>query len=223
MVVFSIMLFVLSFFIGRSMEETKISEEKKKKQEQQIKEEGQFSYSNQEAEKGPKNESTSKKPEHQHEHLLESDLPDLSNLEVLKEQEKEKAITLKDLFPQKDLDESNKVAEAFIQAYYSFNGDSPMENIEKAKIHMSKALYDSYKGQQVRPTQTIYKKEITSLEVYEPYSPTNQYITWNVRVTGKVFNSKGELSYEETYDYALKLIKEDAGYKVDKMALNVAH
>ena len=225
MIVFSIMLFIISFIVGSKLEKKEDKAQKKEKQEQKIKEEEQFSYSNVEQDKngskGQPNESTS---EQENKYILESDYPDLSNLEAIKEQEKEKAITLKDLYPQKDLDESNKVAEAFIRAYYPFNGDSPMENIENAKIHMSKALYDSFKKQQpARPTQTIYKKELITLEVYEHYNPSDKYITWNVRVSGKVFNSNGDINGEEIYDYSLKLIKEEGSYKVDKFGLNVAY
>ena len=213
------MLFIISFFVGENIEEEKKLAEKKEKQVQQIKEE-QFSYSNSE-EKDSSNENTSEKQEERY--GKDEDYPDISNLEALKEQEKEKAITLKDIFPQHDLDESNEVAEAFITLYYPFNGDYPMENVENAKIHMSKALYHSNKGQQVRPTQTVYRKELISVEVYEPYNPTDKHITWNAIVVGKVFNSQGELNKEETYDYSLKLIKEDGSFKVDKFVLNVAH
>lgn len=216
MIVFSIMLFIIGFFVGKNIEEGQKQAAIKEKQEQQKKEEGQYSYSH--SEKNPKVNHDEHSNEAHHEHYI-TDNPEEDKVDLPTNQ----TLTLQALFPQKDLAESKKVAEAFVRYYYPFNGDNPLENVEKSKIHMSKALYNTLKGQMVRPTQTIYKKQLTKLEVYEPYNPTDQYITWNVRVIGNVFNSKGELNKKETNDYSLKLIKEDGVFKVDKFTLNVAY
>lgn len=214
MVVLSIMLLIVGFLVGKNIEE----KEEKAKQSQNRNETytEKYSYSGSDSNSNNSSDFSNKKNSHEH---YEFDNPEVDKVDVPSQQPK----TLEDFFSKEDLEKSKKVAEIFIKNYYQFNGDNPLEHIKKSEKYMSKELLNKLKTNMIRPTQTIYKKELTYIEVYEPYNVSNEYITWNVRVKGKVFNIQGEFSKEEIYDYSLKMIKENNEYKVDKFALNIAH
>lgn len=206
------MLLIISFLIGKNLEEKKKQENVK----QEHKEKGEnFSYS---STKKASYESDLKNEQKGNENYKYNN-PEIDKVAIPKEQ----PITLSKFFSESDIEASKKVAEAYITLYYPFNGDNPSGNVENAKQYMSDALYNSIKGQLVRPTQMVYKKELTQIDVYEPYNPTDKYITWNVRVKGNVFDTQGNQTKEETYDYSLKMVKVNENFKVDKFILNVAY
>lgn len=211
MVVIAIMLFIIGFNIGKDLEGEKDKAELENQKEEQYSEVYSPSDSIIQLD-------DSDSEEHEHEHY------DYSNPEVDKEKiPTNQSSTLSDYFSKEDIRESRKVSESFIEAYYPFNGDKPIENLENAKEYMSERLFEEYRRNIPRPTQSIYKKKVKSIESYEPYDPSENYLEWNVRVVGEVFDSNGELHKEETYDYALKLTKVDGIFKVQEISLNLTN
>lgn len=210
MVVITIMLFIIGFYIGKDVEKEEEKAELKRQKEEQYTE--VYSPSD-----SPKNLEDSE-DEHEHENY-EYENPEVDKEEVPTTQ----SSTLADYFTKEEIEASKKVAEDFIEAYYPFNGDKPLENLENAKEYMSERLFEEYRSSVPRPTQSVHSKEIISLEAYEPYDPSENYLEWNVRVVGEVFDSNGELNKEETYDYTLKITKVNETFKVQDISLNLTN
>lgn len=217
MIVIPIMLFVIGYMVGEKIEK---KEEKEKLKEEQVSLGESFSHSEVDRYHTEEDDNHQSNADQEHYHGEY----EYENPEVDKNEEPlEKSTTLSDLFDEKELEESKEVARKFVAAYYPLDGENPAGNIDKSKEYMTSALYRDLKGEIVRPTNTVFKKKLTSIEVYEPYNPTDEHITWNVRVKGEVFDIKGNLTKDEIYDYSLKLIKENQEFKVDKLLLNTPY
>ncbi len=207
MVVFAIMLFIVGFNVGKKIEEQEAIAEKEKEKDEAYTEVYSPSDLNQSVEES----------QEEHEHY------EYFNPEVDKKSvPEEKSSTLSDYFSKKDIERSRNVAEGFIKAYYPFDGNNPLENIENAKEYMLGSLYERFKEFIAKPTQTIFRKELKNIEVYEPYDPPKDYIKWNVKVTGEVFDTEGNITKEETYTYSLQIIKDNDSFKVQDFSLNLA-
>lgn len=217
MVGLSAMLLIIAFFVGdKQSEKAKSHTEVNQEQTEDL--QADHSYSDNH---GSHDSTDSSTITDEHEHVHEE--YEYENPEVDQEENPPKQKTLADYFPKEDLDASKKVAESFIKNYYPFDGDNPVKHIENSKQYMSDELAKKIPTTNIRSTQTIHKKELVSLEVYEPYNISDEVITWNVRVKGKVFDRNGKQTQEETYDYALEMVKTENGFKVDNFTLNTGH
>lgn len=133
--------------------------------------------------------------------------------------------SLEDFFTTEEIEQATKTAKDFIQAFYAFNGDKPMEHIENAKEYMTERLYNQLSGGiPPRPSDETYSKEVIELEIYEPYNPNDdENITLVARISGDVMDFKGNKSKEEVTEYEIKLVLKDDNYKVDKYEVTSMH
>lgn len=210
-IVLAIMLFIIGFLIGKSNETDKTNKETQQQEETENMVDG-FSYSDLNN-KGNQNSSNDEqnnenKPMHK---AYEQENPEV---DFNKNAEREVSV-LEDYFNKKEIAKAKKVTKAFLKAYYPFNGDKPTKNIEKALKYSSEKLQEDITGKVVKPTYEFFKREITEIEVYEPYDPSGEQMELKARVKGKIFNSKGKLTEKEILEYDLKLISFKDTFKVD--------
>ncbi|TMN20937.1 hypothetical protein [Lentibacillus cibarius] len=126
-------------------------------------------------------------------------------------------------FSGEQIKESRKVAKQFATNYYAFNGDKPIQHIKNAHAYMTDKMYQKLVEKTPRPTAAIYKKQIVSAKVYEPYEPSEEYFVWKARVTGDIYNSKGKKTRQEVVNYTLKMKQIEETFRVRNYKLNVLH
>ncbi|MFD2760458.1 hypothetical protein [Lentibacillus juripiscarius] len=126
-------------------------------------------------------------------------------------------------FSDEQIKQSKKVAKQFATNYYAFNGDRPTQHIKNARAYMTDKMYQKLVEKTPKPTATIYKKQIVSAEVYEPYEPSKEYFVWKVRITGDIYNSKGKKTKQEIVNYTLKMKQTEETFQVRNYMLNVLH
>ncbi|MEC1158696.1 hypothetical protein [Cytobacillus horneckiae] len=220
MIVFTIVLFIFGFYVGKDIEE---EEKKAAAHTQSNKDEESFSINQLESNENDNGQHQNEnEEEHNHDHShgeyeLENPMADAN-------EELEGEINqLTDYFSKEDISQAKEVSVQFIKEYYPFDGNKPSQNINDAKKYMSSALYDELKERVIRPTQTIFRKELKSFEVYEPYNPTDEYLTINVLVKGEIYDVKDNINKKEESHYSIKIINEDGKFKVDKYTLDTAY
>ncbi|MFC2947579.1 hypothetical protein [Virgibacillus sediminis] len=128
-----------------------------------------------------------------------------------------------DYFSKEAIEASRQAARNFVEKYYSFQGEEPLEHIENAKPYMTDDMYEELKNENPRPTAAVSYKEVETIDVYEPYEPTEEHLIWKVRVQGNVFDSGGNKTAEESMDYTLQMEEEEGSFKVQNYMLNVPY
>jgi hypothetical protein len=122
---------------------------------------------------------------------------------------------LEDFFSEEDINASKETARQFSEKYYQFNGGDPLSHVENAKAYMTTALYIKLFQSPPRPTLSTFKKEVKTIDLYEPYDVSGQEIAWMSRINGTVYDQKGNITKEEVLEYRLRMTREnDKGYKV---------
>lgn len=116
-----------------------------------------------------------------------------------------------------EIQTTKRTAEDFIKVIYPVNGDDPMGNFKKTENFTTKTLYsmiNSGEADFVRPTSDFYYRELKSIQVEEPKSISDQFITWRVKATGEIKNKNGKKTDDDTTVYLLRFDKEADKYKV---------
>ncbi|WP_394237464.1 hypothetical protein [Niallia oryzisoli] len=116
---------------------------------------------------------------------------------------------LKDFFSEEDIKASNEVARQFSENYYPFDGGDPLSHIENVKEYMTTDLYEQVSKEVPRSTLTTFRKEVKSIELYEPYDVSSKEIMWMSRINGTVYNHAGEKTKDEVLEYRLIITKEN--------------
>jgi len=129
---------------------------------------------------------------------------------------------LKDFFSEEDIDASKETARQFSEKYYQFNGGDPLSHVENAKPYMTTALYTKLSQSPPRPTLSTFKKEVNTIDLYEPYDVSGQEIAWMSRINGTVYDQKGNITKEEVLEYRLRMTREnEKGYKVANVIITL--
>ncbi len=203
-IVFTVMLFVLGYFIGKSAEK----EENKNDKIEEVKNEG-FSYSDMENDKEKKTENVEENEPSHEEYKQENPEVDFDeNAEI-------EVNVLSNKFTQEQINEAKNVVQKFTEAYYPFDGNNPTQSIENAKPFVTEELLNKIVGQVVRPTFEYFSRKPIKIEVYEPYEPEKEIMNLIARVTGEVYNADGALSNKETVEYNIKLVPFENTFKIN--------
>ncbi len=210
-IVFAIMLFIIGFMLGKQEESNSANEEETHSETSY----DGFSYTELQGSENDNIQNDSHEAEN-NEPMDDYEMEDPES-DFDKNVEREVRV-LEDYFTNEEVEEAKEVAIQFVENYYSFNGEIPLENIENAMEYVSEDLQETIKAKVIRPTADYYKRETISIEVYEPYNPSSEDMELSVRVKGEVFNMEGDVTKEETIDYHLKLIPFEDTFRVNEMS-----
>lgn len=206
-IVSTIMLFIIGFFVGKA-EENK----KKNEQEQQAienKEDG-LSYSDI---YGDPQEDQENEEDHEDDPL--HDHYNYENPELFLDENAEREVNiLEDFFTKEEIIEAKKVSEEFIKNYYPFDGDNPIKHIENSFKFCTDDLKEKLSRGNIKPVADYYSRNYIEISVFEPYDPAENEMIINVRVTGEVFNAEGKKVDNELVEYELNLIPYENTFKI---------
>lgn len=205
MVALAVMLFVIAFFIGRKVEEKSTNAALNKEQQNHL-----YSQPGKTLDQGHEMDL-------HEEYEFEESIIDKS-----KEVNEENRLKMADFHSAADIQASKKAAESFIRVYYPFDGNHPLQHIEKSKPYMTNELFQQHWLNPARPTYHTFKKKLTRIEIREPFDSSRYYIAWDVIVNGEVENAAGNPANETAW-FLLKMVKKGNEFKVSSLALNKPH
>lgn len=130
--------------------------------------------------------------------------------------------TLSELFNETNLEITKQMAKDFMNNFYNFNGKSPIENIENSKEYLCEDLYNFLLEHPERPTATMFERKLISVEVFEPFAPIEEAITWDVKVVGEIIDGQG-IKTVKTDVYLLRFGQKEEQFKITDFLVNFPH
>lgn len=131
--------------------------------------------------------------------------------------------TLEEIYGERAVKEARTVAENFLKAYFSYNGDNPMKSVERAEPYVTESLYDKIDESNFQSGSSDYYREFKKLkEVKSGKKPSpNDPIPLIYYVDG-VKTSADKQNEKYTNDlFVLSVKKENGSYKVDSFKINL--
>lgn len=232
-IVLSIMLLIFGYLFGKEVEEKELQlqkEEEKKQEELEMQEGFSMDELEEQQEREKQQEEREIRDSLSREELegepMHGDYEYTDPMVDFDEDVERETGALEDFFDKEKIEQSIETTKAFIEAYYPFNGDKPLEHIQNAKNHMTERLYGELDIDiPPRPSDNYYATNIKDYEVYEPYNHNDkENIVLVVRINGEVLNAEGEKEKDEVVEYEVKLSLDNQDlYKIDDYKVTSMH
>ncbi|MBH8608949.1 hypothetical protein [Thermoactinomyces sp. CICC 10521] len=131
------------------------------------------------------------------------------------------SVTATPNFTQADKDQAKKVAETFVPLYTTYKVEQINSMVESIRPYVTDQFYEQEKenAANIRPTAEFFQFRFVKMEDGSYIEPMDNDLYWTATITMESIHADGKKEQEQ-YDYAIRLKKEGATWKVSEVEMS---